>query len=158
MGLAYCLSLTSLWLQVTNRRTSRRILRSSKLPKDNITKEQRLAVKEMRTWKDEVILPADKGNATVVMKRSDYNGKILQLLSDPTTYRKLPKDPTTTQENKVIRVLKKLEKDKEIPTSLYNKLRPSGSHLGFSRSTNHPLHLDPLFRALSPPLTSWPNI
>ena len=56
------------------------ILRSSKLPKDNITKEQRLAVKEMRTWKDEVILPADKGNATVVMKRSDYNGKILQLL------------------------------------------------------------------------------
>ena len=66
------------------------ILRSSKLPKDNITKEQRLAVKEMRTWKDEVILLADKGNATVVMKRSDYNGKILQLLGDPTTYRKLP--------------------------------------------------------------------
>ena len=60
------------------------ILRSSKLPKDNITKEQRLAVKEMRTWKDEVIQPADKGNATVVMKRSDCNGKILQLLGDPT--------------------------------------------------------------------------
>ena len=76
------------------------ILRSSKLPKDNITKEQRLAVKEMRGWKDEVILPADK--TTVVMK-------ILQLLGDPTTYRKLPKDPTTTQENKVIRVLKRLE-------------------------------------------------
>ena len=86
-----------------------RVLRSSKLPKDNITKEQRLAVKEMRTWKDEVILPADKGNATVVMKRSDYNGKILQLLGDPTTYRKLPKDPTPTQEAKVTRVLKKLE-------------------------------------------------
>ena len=43
------------------------MFQASKLPKDNITKEQRLAVKEMRGWKDEVILPADKGNATVVM-------------------------------------------------------------------------------------------
>ena len=44
------------------------ILRSSKLPKDNITKEQRLAVKGMRGWKDELILPLDKGNANVVMR------------------------------------------------------------------------------------------
>ena len=37
---------------------------------------------------------------------------------------------------------------------------PVTSHLGFMaypRSTNHPLHLDPLFRALSPPLTNWPS-
>ena len=42
------------------------ILRS---PEDNITKDQRKALKEMRSWKDDVILPADKGNATVVMER-----------------------------------------------------------------------------------------
>ena len=82
------------------------ILRSSKLPKDNIMREHRSALKEMRGWTEEVILPADKGNATVVMTRSDYNGKLQQLLSDPTTYRKLPKDPTPTQEAKVSRVLK----------------------------------------------------
>ena len=29
-------------------------------------------LKELRSLEDEVILPADKGNATVVMKRSDY--------------------------------------------------------------------------------------
>ena len=103
------------------------IFRGSKLPKDNITKEQRLAVKEITDCKDEVILPADKGKATVVMKKGDYNGKLQQLLSDSTTYRKLPKDPTPTQECKVTRILKKLEKDREIPTRLYNKLRPSGS-------------------------------
>ena len=40
---------------------------SSKLPKDNIIKEHRGALQEMKGWKDEVILPADKGNATVVM-------------------------------------------------------------------------------------------
>ena len=103
------------------------ILRSSKLPKDNITREHRSALKEMRGWTEEVILPADKGNATVVMMRSDYNGKLQKLLSDPTTYRKLPKDPTPTQEAKVSRVLKKLEKGREISNSLYNKLRPTGS-------------------------------
>ena len=43
------------------------------------------------------------------------------------TYRKLPKDPTPTQEAKVSRVLKKLEKGREISNSLYNKLRPTGS-------------------------------
>ena len=103
------------------------ILRSSKLPKDNITKEHRTALKEMKAWKEEVILPADKGNATVIMKKEDYNGKLQELLSDPATYRKLNKDPTSTQEAKVSRVLKKLEKNNELPTNLYNRLRPTGS-------------------------------
>ena len=67
------------------------------------------------------------GPASQLSVQREPTVRILQLLSDPTTYRKLPKDPTTTQENKVIRVLKKLEKDNEIPTSLYNRLRPSGS-------------------------------
>ena len=58
------------------------ILRSSKLPKDNITRSQRVALKEMKGWDDEVILPADKGYATVVMERSDYEGKVRELLND----------------------------------------------------------------------------
>ena len=38
------------------------ILRSSKLPKDNITRSQRVAQKEIKGLHDQVILPADKGN------------------------------------------------------------------------------------------------
>lgn len=45
------------------------ILRCVKLPKDKLTTEQRKALKELRTQEDEVILPADKGNTTVVMTR-----------------------------------------------------------------------------------------
>ena len=37
------------------------ILRSSRLPKDNITGAQRAALKEMKGWQNEVILQADKG-------------------------------------------------------------------------------------------------
>ena len=69
------------------------ILRSSKLPKD-ITRSQRAALKEMRKWENDVILPADKCNATVVMEREDYDRKVRELLSDPTiptaSYRGIP--------------------------------------------------------------------
>ena len=37
------------------------ILRHAKPPKNNLTKEQRKALKELGSLKDEVILPADKG-------------------------------------------------------------------------------------------------
>ena len=94
------------------------ILRSSKLPKDNITKSQRVALKEMKGWDDQVTLAADKGNATLVMERSDYNGKVRKLLNNTTTYRHLPKDPTQTQETRLSRKLhvRELHKNKEITT------------------------------------------
>ena len=78
----------------------------------------------MRSWKDEVILPADKGNATVVMERKDYDRKVRGLLDDTSTYYKLPKDPTPTQESKISRKLKALHNGKEITARLYNRLRP----------------------------------
>ncbi len=43
-------------------------------------KEHRKALKELRNLEDEVILPADKGNATVVMKRSDYDERMRGML------------------------------------------------------------------------------
>ena len=45
--------------------------------------------------KDQVILAADKGNATVVMERKDYDGKVL---NDITAYPRLSKDPTKAQD------------------------------------------------------------
>ncbi len=47
------------------------ILKRAKPPKDNLTKEQRKALKELKDLEDEVILPADKGSAIVVMRRED---------------------------------------------------------------------------------------
>ena len=129
------------------------ILRSSKLPKDNITKSQRVALKEMKGWGDQVILAADKGNATVVMERSDYDGKVRELLGDTTTYRRLPKDPTQAQETKLSRRLRELQKNREITTPIYNRLRPTGSgpnplgFMAYPRSISHPSHLDPLSHA-----------
>ena len=128
-----------------------------------ITKEQRKALKEMRDWKDKVILLADKGNAMVVMGREDYDRKVRELLDDTSTYRKLPKDPTPTQESKVSRKLKTLHNGKEITAKLYNTLSdpqvpsPLG-YTAYSKSTRNPSLLGPLFHALDHPPTSFPSI
>ena len=75
-----------------------------------------------------MILPADKGNATVMMMRDDYDTKMRGIL-DTATYRQLKKDPTTTLEGKLSRRLKRMEKDGEITEGLYHRFRPSGSQL-----------------------------
>ena len=70
-----------------------------------LEKDHWRALKELRDLEDEVILPTDKGNATVVMKRSDYDEKMGGMLDDTTTYRKLWKDPTATQESRIVHKL-----------------------------------------------------
>ena len=100
------------------------ILRRAKLPKDNLTKEQRRALKELKRM-DVAILPADKGNATVLMATEDYHTKMRGLL-ETTTYRRLKKDPTSTQENRISHKLRELEKGNELPEALHRRLRPSG--------------------------------
>ena len=45
------------------------------MPRSNLKKAQRIALKELRGLEEEVILPAEKGNTTV-MVRCGYDGKI----------------------------------------------------------------------------------
>ena len=55
----------------------------------------------------------------MVMEREDYDTKIRELLDDTSTYSKLPKDPTPTQESKISRKLNALHNGKEIMAKLY---------------------------------------
>ncbi|KAG8230095.1 hypothetical protein J437_LFUL007639 [Ladona fulva] len=70
-------------------------------PKPNLSKEEKEALKELKTRKDIAILPADKGNATVLMTLKNYHEKIHTMLSDP-AYRKIPRDPTESIKRKKI--------------------------------------------------------
>ena len=101
------------------------VLRHAKPPKDNLTKEQK-ALKELRSLEDEVILPADKGNATVMMTRENYDTKLKGML-ETATYWQLKKDLTAAQERGLTSRLGKLKKEGEISESLYRWFRPSGS-------------------------------
>ena len=74
----------------------------------NLTKDQRTVLKELKGLKDKMILPADKGNTTVMMRRCDYDGKMEEILGTG-TYEKLRSDPTATQENRLSQKLKGLK-------------------------------------------------
>ena len=60
-------------------------------PRNNMTRKQRRALKELREMKEVVILPADKGNATVLMNKEEYSTKMRNMLATP-TYKELKKD------------------------------------------------------------------
>ncbi|XP_011859649.1 PREDICTED: uncharacterized protein LOC105557106, partial [Vollenhovia emeryi] len=70
------------------RQQSVQILRKAKPPTQNINREERLALRSLRQNDDILILPADKGNATVVMDKRDYHNKVNTLLSDAQVYKK----------------------------------------------------------------------
>ncbi|KAK9402181.1 hypothetical protein NXF25_010537 [Crotalus adamanteus] len=75
-------------LEITN------ILCTSKPPKSNLPKEEQTALRNLKEDTSIIILPADKGNAMVVMNTSDYQTKLTNLLQD-STYKPLNRDPTT---------------------------------------------------------------
>ena len=79
-------------------------------PKSNLPSHLRQAANTLRKDQSIVILPADKGNVTVVMNREEYTDKIKTMLSDG-TYKRLKEDPTATVERKINRALAKCEKD-----------------------------------------------
>ncbi len=62
---------------------------------------------------DVAILPADKGRATVLMNKEEYHSKLTQLIQSG-TYRLVNKDPTNTQETKIGRIFKNLEREGKI--------------------------------------------
>ena len=81
------------------------VLRRAKLPRSNLTKNMKDAVRNLRADKSIHILKADKGNATVVLDRVEYDNKVLALLNTQ-TYKELKSDPTAKIERKICSKLK----------------------------------------------------
>jgi hypothetical protein len=80
------------------------VLRKSKLPKPNISASEMKALKSLHNDNDIVILPADKGNATVILDTDQYINKMYDLLSDP-IYKKI-RNPTTKIKNNINSLIK----------------------------------------------------
>ena len=80
----------------------------------------------------------------MVMEREDYNRKVRELLDDTSTYCKLPKDRTPTQESKISRKLKTLHNGKEIRAfvvhlSYFPVLSMASKACGRTASFHYPL-------------------
>jgi hypothetical protein len=99
-----------------------RILKNTKRPRDNLSKAERTALKNLKDNTNLTILPADKGNATVILNTTDYKQKISTMLQEP-AYKKLKKDPTAAIERTTTRLLKRCP----ITEETRRQLAPSGS-------------------------------
>ena len=74
---------------------------SASLPNNNLINDERQALKRLKTDKDIVILPADKGRVTVAMDRTDHHDKMNELVNDKQTYEELKRDPTPALQRKL---------------------------------------------------------
>ena len=82
--------------------------RNNASAKPNLSKEELKSLQVLKKDTNIKILPADKGNATVLIDTTVYNKKINDLLNAG-KYKILKKDPTKTYENKVGAALKTLK-------------------------------------------------
>ena len=101
-------------------------LQSASSPNSNLTPdEQRALLKRLKTDQNIVILPADKGQVTVVIDKTDYNNKMDSLVNNKQTYEVLKRDPTPALRRKLNNKLFTLKKTEKIDFRCYNRLRCS---------------------------------
>ena len=91
----------------------------------NLSPDETKALKELRSDNNIIILKSDKGNATVVMDRRDYESKLSIMLNDTSTYKKLNRDSSAALERKMNSLLLQLNRSEQIPDRLYQRLRSS---------------------------------
>ena len=86
------------------------ILRKAKVPKSNLTSQEKIGLSQLKKDKERLILTADKGVAMVIMDKEDYNNKGQVLLAQP-AYRSIPRDPTNKIKAQLITKLRKIKKE-----------------------------------------------
>ena len=104
-------------------------LRSVKIPPSNLTKEEQKALKDLKSEETIMILPSDKGRASVVMDKQDYENKIKIMLDDERTYEKLNKDPTKAYKSQLVRTLTRLKEENKINQKDYDYLYPTSDSI-----------------------------
>ena len=107
----------------TVQRAVNAILQQAEPPKPNITKEQQNALKSLKEDKSIMILPVDKGRASVVLDTNTYHAKMSALI-DSGQNQLLNKDPTDRLTRKLSEKLLTLKRNGHISEAVYNKIRP----------------------------------
>ena len=78
---------------------------------DNLTKDERQALRSLKERRDIIIKPADKGSGTVVMDKSWYIDECNRQLNDAKFYRQLDGDITDTIQQRVTVYIERMFND-----------------------------------------------
>lgn len=125
-------------------------LRKSKPPKSNLTKEERNAATLLRKNPDIMVLPADKGNATVVMKAADYHNKMQNLLEDP-AYEKLSKNPIQSITKTINEAIKRSSLDDKLKKTCQQSIPTLPRIYGLPKIHKDEIPLRPIVSAVNAP-------
>ena len=91
----------------------------------NLTEEEFKVLKQLQQDKTITILKSDKGSATVVMDKNDYEEKMLMLLADNKTYERIDSkvNPLKSIEKELNKLLWQLVKEEKITGPVYSTLK-----------------------------------
>ena len=107
------------------RRAVNTILQQAEPQKPNITREQQDALRSLKEDKSIMVLPADKGRASVILDTDTYmyHAKMSALINSG-PYQLLKKDPTDHLTHKLSEKLLTLKRNGHISEAVYNKISP----------------------------------
>ena len=132
----------------------RQTLVRPKRPPPNLERKQLEAIHNLRNDSSIVILPADKGNATVLMDKETYDNKIHMIISEG-NYSVIRRDPTKGIERKIREKLWSLVQREEINMDLYRRLRsehcPSPYLYGVPKVHKNDVPLRPIVSTINSP-------
>ena len=101
------------------------MLRRAKPPNNNISREEKKALKEQSEDQDRMVLTADKGVALVVMDRKEYQEKVEGLLAK-LAYRNIKADPTNKLKAQLIQKLRRIKRETNLCEGEYRSMYPTG--------------------------------
>ncbi|KAJ8029450.1 hypothetical protein HOLleu_28842 [Holothuria leucospilota] len=116
--------------------------------------KEKVALSELKGHDSIIILHTDKSRSTVVMNKEQYIENMSNLIIDDKTYRPLNRDPTTSLENKIGKVIKdlkeqdKLNKYQAMQLTPRNSLSPKSYGLSkgrYTTQTHWKLHNSPSY-------------
>ena len=97
----------------------------------NLSRQEEIALKDLRSHKNILVTKADKGNAVVVMNRVDYKNQIGRMLQDEIVYKRITdkrRNPTSKTETELQERLLKLKDTGFLTDNEYKKVRPFDSY------------------------------
>ncbi|CAB4038649.1 Hypothetical predicted protein [Paramuricea clavata] len=107
------------------------VIKSAKCPTNrNLSRQEEKALKDLRNDKEIMITKADKGNAVVIMNRTDYQNHVEEMLKDKNTYKDITdkrRNPTSKIETDLQQILLKLKDTGYLTENEYTKLKPFDS-------------------------------
>ena len=100
------------------------ILKKAKTPRENLSRDEKKALKSLRDDENIVVAKADKGKMTVVLNKVDYEKKASDIFQAG-KFEKISSDRTKETERKLNQELKALLDRKVITKTLYNNVKAS---------------------------------